>query len=54
MVFITQRLKMRTGDDDDLLGMSIQPDGELLQGLLHTGILCVAVCVRVCACVCVP
>lgn len=36
VVFITQRVKVGTGDDNDLLGMSIQPDGEFLEGLLHT------------------
>lgn len=36
VIFITQRVKVGTGDDNDLLGMSIQPDGEFLQGLLHT------------------
>lgn len=36
VIFITQWLKVGTGDDNDLLGMSIQPDGEFMKGLLHT------------------
>lgn len=36
VIFISQRLKVRAGDDDDLFRMSVQPGRQLLQSLLHT------------------